>query len=330
MSVFYVFQGETYSQERAKEYVWSPQLNSRGGKNAGYTMMTNIHKGDFILHNSNGRIVSISVAQSDCYDAKQPHELSIAPTTVVWNDDGYRVDTKYYDFDVPVIATKYKSWLAAHYIDGSAFTINGTGKQQYMCRLADEHAVYLLNQAIGLQKSTVVLGHLNAALSEIVEDKDSEYDSVEMDSINGLVEDSLGGKIPTWEGKKEKQPTKTSTTTGREIPVRDPQRAADALAHAKYLCEYNNTDKTFLRKKGTPYTEPHHLIPMSKYKDFPDGRVDTMENIVSLCSHCHNLLHYGRFEDKKPILKKLYDERIAALKKCGLDLTLEQLYSYYK
>lgn len=330
MSVYYVFQGETYNLERAGGYVWSPQLNKSGGKNAGYTMMTNIRKGDFILHNSNGKIVSISVAKDDYYDATQPHELSAAATTVDWDDDGYRVDTEYFDFDVPVVATKYKSWLAAHFIDGSAFTRAGTGKQQYMCHLADEHAVYLLNKAIGLQKNATVLSHLKAALAEIVDDKESEYDSVEMESINGLVEDSVGGKIPTWEGKKEKQPTKTSSTTGREIPVRDPQRAADALAHAKYLCEYNNSDKTFLRKKGTPYTEPHHLIPMSKYKEFPDGRVDTMENIVSLCSHCHNLLHYGRFEDKKPILKKLYNERIAALRKCGLDLTLEQLESYYK
>ena len=31
-----------------------------------------------------------------------------------------------------------------------------------------------------------------------------------------------------------------------------------------------------------------------------------MENIVSLCSHCHNLLHYGRIEDKKVILQKFY------------------------
>jgi 5-methylcytosine-specific restriction protein A len=51
---------------------------------------------------------------------------------------------------------------------------------------------------------------------------------------------------------------------------------------------------------------------------------------VSLCSHCHNLLHYGRFEDKEPILEKLYEERKEALSKCGLNVTLEQLKLYYK
>lgn len=104
----------------------------------------------------------------------------------------------------------------------------------------------------------------------------------------------------------------TSSRTGRDIPKRDPQRAADALRHVNYLCEYDNSDRTFLRKNGKPYTEPHHLIPISKYRDF-DYSVDVMENIVSLCSHCHNLLHYGRFHDKKPILEKFYNDRREAL-----------------
>ena len=55
-----------------------------------------------------------------------------------------------------------------------------------------------------------------------------------------------------------------------------------------------------------------------------------MENIVSLCSHCHNLLHYGKFEDKKPILEKLFNERKEALRTVGLDITLETLEAYYK
>ena len=55
-----------------------------------------------------------------------------------------------------------------------------------------------------------------------------------------------------------------------------------------------------------------------------------MENIVSLCSNCHNLLHYGRFTDKEPILEKLYKDRKEALKKVGLEITLEQLKEYYK
>ena len=329
MAVYYVFQGETYSEERAGGYVWSPQLNKSGGKNAGYTMMTNIRKGDFILHNSNGKVMSISIAKADCYETDQPHELAVADTSVTWSDEGHRVDTDYFDFDIPLLTTDYQGWLADHYIDGSAFTVGGRGKQQYMCHLADEHAIFLLDKAIGLQKDKLVLSHLKAALADIVGDKESEYDAVEMESINELVEDENAHEKPKWTGVKEEQAMTTSSKTGREIPKRDPKRAADALEHADYLCEYDSSDRTFLRKNGKNYTEPHHLIPISKYRDF-DYSVDVMENIVSLCSHCHNLLHYGRFEDKVPVLTKLYNDRIAALRKCGLDLTLEQLMSYYR
>ena len=328
MAVYYVFQGETYNEERTGGYVWSPQLNKNGGKNAGYTMMTNVCKDDFILHNSNGKIVSISIAKNDCYESNQPRELSIAETTFKWNDKGYRIDTEYFDFDVPVIATNYKDWLANHYIEGSAFTINGTGKQQYMCHIADEHAIFLLEKAISLQNNKNVLNHLKDALFEIVGDNDSEYNQIEINSINELVDDASGIKVPTWESKKEPQAITTSSKTGRKIPKRDPQRAADALLHAGFQCEFNNNDRTFIRKNGKRYTEPHHLIPISKYRDF-NYSVDVMENIVSLCSHCHNLLHYGRLEDKKPILEKLYNERKSALQKCGLSLTIEQLESYY-
>ena len=134
---------------------------------------------------------------------------------------------------------------------------------------------------------------------------------------------------PAWTGTREKQALTTSPNTGRDIPKRELKRAADALEYAHYQCEFNRSDRTFLRKSGKAYTEPHHLIPISRYRDF-EYSLDVMENIVSLCSHCHNLLHYGRFEDKAPVLEKLYSERIAALRTCGLDLTLDQLMSYYK
>ena len=329
MAIFFVFQGETYKEERNGGYLWSPQLTINGRKNAGYTTMTHVRKGDFILHGYDGMIVAISIAQNDYYECNQPQELASANTTVKWDDNGYKVDTYYIEFDEPVNLSDYREWLIKNRNDDSAFNSLGYGKQQYLCHLADNHAVYLLNKAISLQKSTELLKHLNNALSVIIGEKESEYDQVEIEIINDIVEDSPNNEVPKWTGKKETQAMSVSSDTGRTIPKRIPQRAADALAHAQYKCEYNNADKTFIRKNGKPYTEPHHLIPISKYRDFSYS-VDIMENIVSLCSHCHNLLHYGRFEDKAPILEKLYNERKDALKRCGLNITLYKLNSYYK
>lgn len=171
MSIFYVYQGETYDEERAGGYVWSPKLTRSGARNAGYTMMTNIKKGDFILHNSNGKIMSISIAKSNCQDGKQPRELVNANTTIDWDDDGYRVDTEYFDMDVPLKVTNHKQWLVEHYKEGSAFTVKGTGKQQYMCAIDDEQAVYLLESALKLQTSASTIKTLKEALSDIVDEK---------------------------------------------------------------------------------------------------------------------------------------------------------------
>lgn len=329
MSVFYVYQGVTYEEERLGGYVWAPKLNKAGKKNAGYTMMTNIRKFDFILHNMDGKIMAISIAQTDCYDGKKPAALRNPDLPIQWDEDGYQVDTKYFDLDVPLLVINHKEWLGTHYKSNSAFTVKGTGKQQYMCEIDNEHAIYLLERAISLQTNPVTIKTLQAALSEITAEKDSEYSSNEMDEIYQCIELQDNDSIPEWKGIKSKQDTVITTGSEREMPKRNPQVAADALAHAEYKCEFSEGDRTFLRKNGRPYTEPHHLIPISKYRNF-EYSVDVMENIVSLCSHCHNLLHYGRFEDKVVLLKKLYDDRKVALEMVGLNISFEQLTEYYK
>lgn len=71
---------------------------------------------------------------------------------------------------------------------------------------------------------------------------------------------------------------------------------------------------TFIRKKSDKkYTEPHHLIPMAFSDEF-DVSLDVEENIVSLCSNCHNQIHYGK--DADVLLRKLYEERKDELLHC--------------
>ena len=126
-----------------------------------------------------------------------------------------------------------------------------------MCHLADEHAIFLLERAIEQQSREDLLRHLRDALSEIVGDKESEYELLEKEEINSIVDNI-----------REPQEVTTSSKTGRQIPKRKPECAVGALTHAKFKCEYDDQHKTFIRKNGTPYTEPHHLIPISKYRDF--------------------------------------------------------------
>ena len=83
----------------------------------------------------------------------------------------------------------------------------------------------------------------------------------------------------------------------------------------------------FIRKKSNKkYTEPHHLVPMAFSDEF-EVSLDREENIVSLCSNCHNQIHYGI--DADVLIKKLYNERKEALESVGIKITLEHLLSRY-
>lgn len=116
-------------------------------------------------------------------------------------------------------------------------------------------------------------------------------------------------------------------TNGRKIYKRNKNIAINALGIAQFQCEINNKHYTFLRKNDNlPYTEPHHLIPMA-YQDKFSYSIDIEENIVSLCSNCHNEIHYGK--DAKSLIVKLYNDRKNLLAKKKIKISLEKLLSYY-
>ena len=50
-----------------------------------------------------------------------------------------------------------KIWLAEHWEPKSAFNHKGTGKQQYMCHVSNEHVRFLMEQAKKHQRKRAVL-----------------------------------------------------------------------------------------------------------------------------------------------------------------------------
>lgn len=130
-----------------------------------------------------------------------------------------------------------------------------------------------------------------------------------------------------YQGKrKEKRPPKRAN--GQMVYVRDRQTSLNALELAGYRCEIDGSHATFIRKNwDKPYTEPHHLVPLSHSDDF-DVSLDVEENIVSLCSNCHNQIHYGR--DADTLLTQLYHARAELLKKAGICISLNELLDMYR
>ena len=117
------------------------------------------------------------------------------------------------------------------------------------------------------------------------------------------------------------------TRKGQAYFKRDRQVAINALNHASFKCEIDPQHKTFIRKKDSlPYMEAHHLIPMAFQNEF-EYSLDIEENIVSLCSNCHNEIHYGK--NNKELITALYNKREKLLKAKKIDISLEKLLSYY-
>lgn len=143
------------------------------------------------------------------------------------------------------------------------------------------------------------------------------------DVTNLIVSEGTPDYSPTPKPKKE-------AVVQDEVKVypRDRNIAQRALARACYKCEIQETHPSFIsRKSHRQYVEPHHLIPIS-YQDYFDNSLDVEANIVSLCSNCHNEIHYG--QDFGRLIEQLYKKRREELKEAGLEITLEQLLDLYK
>ncbi len=131
---------------------------------------------------------------------------------------------------------------------------------------------------------------------------------------------------------KENNRAPESVKTSKGVRYKTNSRIGKtALQLANYECTLNKEKhKTFISKLGKPYMEAHHLIPMSAQKDFSIN-LDRVENIVSLCPVCHSAIHLGTDSVRLNVLTKLFAEREEALKKCGLDISVGELFSkYYK
>lgn len=136
--------------------------------------------------------------------------------------------------------------------------------------------------------------------------------------------DLLGNKTHYTPAPVVKEPLK-STKNGKVYP-RKKSVSVGALKRADNQCEFNCSHRSFIRKNSNvKYMEPHHLIPLQFHEDF-DWSLDVEANVVSLCSECHNRIHYG---DGANIIKKLWKLRKDELKGAKIPITEKNLLKYY-
>ena len=105
------------------------------------------------------------------------------------------------------------------------------------------------------------------------------------------------------------------SVASREVWRRNSE-VADRV-RAKGVCEVCGTKETFINNDGRQYFEGHHLIQMSRQSLFKVS-LDVPSNVVCLCPKCHRFLHFGRVQDRKLFLMKIYRRRADDLVKAGI------------
>lgn len=339
MNFYLITQEATRNQEYIKEYLWARQFKKDGKKHQPYENLKEMKNGDIIFHNNkeSNFIDAISIVIED---GKEYSLLAMPPEDrAIYGEgskEGYivKLDTELLEY--PIELEKLLNF--AYNTDNSRLIdINGKKKVAYSLQMNLSEALY----CIEIARSK---GNKNHHLWKIDEFFGKEYVDYYTDNDKYIIDKSLNAAQNDTKPRSyfiispEEAVYNVINSSKKKSPKRDCFIAAKALAYANYECEYDRNHPTFIRKNsGHNYTEPHHLVPISRTGDFTFNKgndtvavsLDIPNNIVSLCSHCHNLLHYGRMEEKVHVLRKLYDERVVKLKNAGIDITFDDLLKYY-
>lgn len=157
-------------------------------------------------------------------------------------------------------------------------------------------------------------------------DKEIQVDRKKDQDLN----DILRGKSRIKEEKLKKGPIlKPRVKKSGDVKYypRNPKIAQISINKANGKCE-NCGKESFLKKDNkTKYFEAHHIIPMF-YQDVVTNSLDVPENIICLCSECHNKIHYG-FEGKKIVIN-LYRKRVNGMKARDIYIDEDVFSELYK
>lgn len=317
---FLVFQNKSFKEEYSGGYLWAPQHNKNGGRVTHWEQIKNVKKGDVIIHSFSKEIVAISVAKNDVYEANKP---SYKGTHDEWQDKGWKVDTEYYVISKPIITSDHMEELLYLQSDSNApFNVSGRDNTGYLFKANRELFEYIIEE---LLKNNEIEAINRFRFNRGSKHEENQLDLDLLDEIDSLLNQEEKTEYAyTPEPKDKPEP---NWTNGKEIYLRNRVTAMNALIRAKHQCEVDRDHPSFIRRStGKNYSEPHHLIPLAYQNQF-DKSLDVEANIVSLCSNCHNEIHYGKHPDK--IINILYNLRKEELEQAGIPINYTDLKNLY-
>lgn len=193
----------------------------------------------------------------------------------------------------------------------------------YLKHMFKKHNLYIGNY---YQLNNKVIKFINLLSSKLENDNDFN------------IQEKIQKVLPATIEKVNKAPNRNIEIENKrhvKCIKRDPQLSKFAIVRAKYLCQVNNSHKTFINQNGFSYMEGHHLIPCkinnaNEIWNKFNKNVDCVENIVSICPNCHRCIHLGNWDTKNKKLKRLFNIQKNKLKNIGINISLNELLDFYK
>ncbi len=137
MRYWWVNQNQTFRQETAGGYLWSPKWKKGGALNPFYEYMREVSPGDLVLSFEGTYIRAIGVVQSHCYECPKPAEFgSTGPN---WDLIGWKVDVHYRTLRHQVRPADHMGTLGSYMAERYApLQSDGRGKQGvYLTSISD-------------------------------------------------------------------------------------------------------------------------------------------------------------------------------------------------
>ncbi len=161
---------------------------------------------------------------------------------------------------------------------------------------------------------------------------DEEDETAYIEKVDSIKETNINENA--GEGAHTVEPVAVSKfDVGRRFRT-NPLLGKIAIKKAYYSCEKDYQHETFISKKTQQkYMEAHHLIPVCFQKEVWDKyhiNIDCVENLVSLCPTCHKAIHYGTKEVQRKMITELFTRCAPKYKAIGLNITLEEIFKFYK
>ncbi len=164
MRYWWVNQNQTFRQERAGGFLWSPKRNAGGGRNPFYEFMREVAPGDLVLSFEGTYIRALGIVTSFCFECPKPADFGSAGPN--WDDIGWKVDVQYRDLISRLRPVDHMAVIGPRLPERySPLQASGRGQQGVYLTSVPEYLMQVLADLIGREVQDIIrMSHASAPI----------------------------------------------------------------------------------------------------------------------------------------------------------------------